>query len=249
MVGAGPGAPDLLTLRAVQRIGDADVIVYDRLIQREVLALANPAAERIYMGKPQGHHARQDEIQALLVQKAREGKTVIRLKGGDPFLFGRGGEEVEYLAEHGISFEVVPGVSSCLSAPLSAGIAVTHRECSSSVVIVTGHCAQGNDDRVDWQAVAKIDTSVFLMGVHNIESIAQKLIAAGRSPSTPAAMIQMAYWNGEHVATGTLASIAAAVRRAGIEPPATLVVGEVVRLREKLQQLIASTIEQEEVCI
>jgi uroporphyrin-III C-methyltransferase len=249
LVGAGPGDPDLLTIRAVQRISIGDVLVYDRLIQQGVLALAKPTAEKIYMGKEPGRHTRQDEIHALLAEKAREGKTVVRLKGGDPFLFGRGGEEVEYLAERGIPFEVVPGVSSCLSAPLSANIAVTHREASSSVVIVTGHNAEGNDDRVDWQAVAKIDTSVFLMGVHNVETIARKLIAAGRSPDTPAAMIQMAYWNGEHVVTATLESIAAEVHRAGIEPPATLVVGEAVRLREKLQQLIASNLERKEVSV
>ena len=158
LVGAGPGDPDLLTLRAVQRIGSADVLVYDRLIHESVLELARPSAEKIYMGKPQGHHTRQDEIHVVLAEKAREGKTVVRLKGGDPFLFGRGGEEVEYLAELGIPFEVVPGVSSCLSAPLSADIAVTHRDASSSVVIVTGHNAEGNDDRVDWEAVARIDT-------------------------------------------------------------------------------------------
>lgn len=249
LVGAGPGDPDLLTIRAVERISIGDVLVYDRLIQQGVLALAKPSAEKIYMGKAPGHCTRQDEIHALLVEKAREGKTVIRIKGGDPFLFGRGGEEVEYLAEHGIPFEVVPGVSSCLSAPLSANIAVTHRDASSSVVIVTGHNAEGNGDRVNWDAVAKIDTGVFLMGVHNVETIARKLIAAGRSPATPAAMIQMAYWDGEHVVTGTLENIASEVRRAEIEPPATLVVGEVVRLREKLQRLIASNLEQKEVCV
>ena len=247
LVGAGPGDPDLLTVRAVRLISDADVVVYDRLIHPGVLALANPSAEKIYMGKPQGHHARQEEIHVLLVEKAREGKTVVRLKGGDPFLFGRGGEEVEYLAEHGIPFEVVPGVSSCLSAPLSAGIAVTHRESSSSVVIVTGHNADGHEDRVDWEAVARIGTSVFLMGVHNVETIAHKLIAAGRSPATPAAMIQMAYCDGERVVTGTLESIAAEVLRANIEPPATLVVGEVVRLRERLKQLVVLHAMQKEV--
>lgn len=239
LVGAGPGDPDLLTTRAVARIRAADVIVYDRLIHPGVLALAKPAAEKIYMGKPQGHCARQDEIHIVLVEKAREGKMVVRLKGGDPFLFGRGGEEVEYLAEHGIAFEVVPGVSSCLSAPLSAGIAVTHRDASSSVAIVTGHSSDGHEDRVDWEAVARIDTAVFLMGVHNLEDIARKLMAAGRSPETPAAMIQMASWDGERVVTGTLGTIAPEVRRAGLQPPATLVVGEVVRLREKLQQLMA----------
>ena len=247
LVGAGPGDPDLLTLRAAQRIGSADVLVYDRLIHQRVLALAKASAEKIYMGKAQGFHTRQDEIHVVLVEKAREGKTVVRLKGGDPFLFGRGGEEAEYLAEHGIPFEVVPGVSSCLSAPLSAGIAVTHREASSSVVIVTGHSAEGNDDRVDWQAVARIDTAVFLMGVHGVETIARKLIAAGRSEETPAAMIQMAYWDGGKVVTGTLRNIAAEVRRAGVEAPATLVVGEVVRLRERLQQLAESYKAEKEV--
>lgn len=247
LVGAGPGDPDLLTVRAVERIRAADVLVYDRLIHDGALALAKPDAEKIYMGKEPGLHARQDEIHALLVEKAQQGKIVVRLKGGDPFLFGRGGEEVEHLAEHGIPFEVVPGVSSCFSAPLSAGIAVTHRESSSSVVIVTGHSADGHEDRVDWAAVARIDTAVFLMGVHNIEIIARKLIAAGRAAATPAAMIQMAYCNGERVVTGTLENIAAEVRCANIQPPATLVVGEVVRLRERLQQLVAFSAKQKEV--
>jgi len=247
LVGAGPGDPGLLTIRAAELIKSGDVIVYDRLIQEGVLALAKPTAEKIFMGKPLGCHAsRQDEIHRLLVKKAREGKIVIRLKGGDPFLFGRGGEEIEYLAEHGIPFEVIPGVSSCLSAPLSANIAVTHREASSSVAIVTGHNAIGNHERVDWQALSKIDTVVFLMGVHNVETIARKLIAAGRSATTPAAMIQQAYWDGEHVVTGTLANIAEEIRRAAIEPPATLVVGEVVRLRDKLKNLIASNHQKSE---
>jgi uroporphyrin-III C-methyltransferase len=247
LVGAGPGDPELLTVRAVRLLRSGDVIVYDRLIQEEVLALAKPSSEKLFMGKVLGCHAsRQDEIHQLLVEKARQGKTVIRLKGGDPFLFGRGGEEVEYLAEHGVPFEVVPGVSSCLSAPLSANIAVTHRDASSSVAIVTGHNAIGNHERVDWQALSKIDTVVFLMGVHNVKTIAEKLVAAGRSPDTPAAMIQMAFWDGEHVVTGTLRTIANEVRRAGVEPPATLVVGEVVRLRDKLKQLIASNSEKSE---
>lgn len=249
LVGAGPGDPELLTVRAAQRIGTGDVIVYDRLIQQGVLALAKPSAEKIYMGKPQGHHLCQDQIHALLVEKARQGKTVIRLKGGDPFLFGRGGEEVEYLAEHGVPFEVVPGISSSLSAPLSAGIAVTHRAASSSVAIVTGHNAAGNDDRVNWQSLAGIDTLVFLMCVHNIEIIAHKLMAAGRPPETPTAIIQMAWWDTERVVSGTLENIGSEARREGIEPPATLVVGEVVRLREKLQQLIAKNSERKEACV
>jgi uroporphyrin-III C-methyltransferase len=200
------------------------------------LALARPSAEKIFMGKPLGRHcSRQDEIHDLLVHKAREGKTVVRLKGGDPFLFGRGGEEAEYLAEHGIPFEAVPGVSSCLSAPLSAGIAVTHRDRASSVAIVTGHQASEHDDRVDWQALSKVDTLVVLMGVHNIEPIARKLMAAGLAPDTPAAIVQMAFWESERVIASTLGTIAEDARHAAIEPPATLVIGEAVRLREKLK--------------
>jgi uroporphyrin-III C-methyltransferase len=236
LVGAGPGHPDLLTIRAAELLKTAEVIVYDRLIQDEVLALAKPSAEKIFMGKPLGRHcSRQDEIHDLLVRKAREGKTVVRLKGGDPFLFGRGGEEAEYLAEHGIPFEVVPGVSSCLSAPLSAGIAVTHRDAASSVAIVTGHQAMEHDDRLDWHALSKVDTLVVLMGVHNIEYIGRKLMAAGLPPDTPAAIIQMAFWESERVVTSTLAAIAEDARRAAIEPPATVVIGEAVRLREKLK--------------
>jgi uroporphyrin-III C-methyltransferase len=236
LVGAGPGHPDLLTIRAAELLKTAEVIVYDRLIQDEVLALAKPTAEKIFMGKPLGRHcSRQDEIHDLLVRKAREGKTVVRLKGGDPFLFGRGGEEAEYLAEHGIPFEVVPGVSSCLSAPLSAGIAVTHRDRASSVAIVTGHQASEHEDRVDWQALSKVDTLVVLMGIHNIEHITRKLMAAGLAPDTPAAIIQMAFWESECVIASTLGAIAEDVRRAAIEPPATLVIGEAVRLREKLK--------------
>lgn len=237
LVGAGPGYPDLLTIRAVRLIQTGDVIVYDRLIQEEVLALAKPAAEKIFMGKYVSKHAsRQDEINELLVHKAKQGKTVIRLKGGDPFLFGRGGEEAEYLVEHGVPFEVVPGVSSCLSAPLSAGIAVTHRDVASSVAIVTGHNSNENHDRVDWEALSKVDTLVVLMGVHNVTHIAQALMAAGRPSDTPAAMIQMAFWPGQQIVVGTLATIAEDVRRAHVEAPATLVVGEVVRLHGNLKQ-------------
>ncbi len=169
---------------------------------------------------------------------------MIRLKGGDPFLFGRGGEEVEYLAEHGIPFEVVPGVSACLSAPLSANIAVTHRDASSSVAIVTGHCATGHGDHTDWKALVKIDTLVFLMGVHNVGSITRNLIEAGRAADTPAAAIQMSYWDGEHVVISTLAKIADEIHRQDVEPPATLVIGEVVRLRERLQQLSAAHVNE-----
>lgn len=236
LVGAGPGHPELLTVKAVRLLETCDVIIYDRLVQEEVLAMAKPSAERIYLGKTVGlHDSRQDEIHELMVAKAREGKTVVRLKGGDPFLFGRGGEEAEFLADHGIPFEVVPGVSSALAAPLSAGIAVTHRDAGSAVAIVTGHEANREKSRLNWPALAGMDTLVFLMAVSSVDRIAAELMAQGRSPDTPAAMIQMAFWHGEKVLTATLGTLAEEVRRAGINPPATLVVGEVVRLREKLQ--------------
>ena len=235
LVGAGPGPAELLTLKAVDLLKAADVIVYDRLIQEQVLAFCKPTVERIYMGKPLGRHdSRQDEIHSLLLRKANEGKLVVRLKGGDPFLFGRGGEEAEFLAEHHVPFEVVPGVSSALAAPLSAGIAVTHRDAASAVAIVTGHEATKNAGRMDWQALSHMDTLVFLMVVHNIERVCQELIAHGRDPATPAALIQMAFWPEEKVVSGTLADIAEKAADSGIGPPATLVVGEVVRLREKL---------------
>ena len=172
-----------------------------------------------------------------MVRKAREGKVVVRLKGGDPFVFGRGGEEAEYLAGHRVPFEVVPGVSSSLAAPLRAGIAVTHRDHSSSVTIVTGHEASRDDDRLDWSALARLDTLVFLMGVRHVGRIASRLMEHGRSTETPAAMIQMAFWPEERVVTGTLGTIAEVVHSAGIQAPATLVVGEVVRLRDRLLAL------------
>jgi uroporphyrin-III C-methyltransferase len=235
LVGAGPGDPKLLTLCAVELLGRADVVIYDRLIQQGVLAYARPGAELIYMGKPLGkHESRQDEILDLLVSKARDGKRVVRLKGGDPFVFGRGGEEAEHLAANHVAFEVVPGVSSAFAAPLCAGIPVTHRRAASCVTVVTGHECREDESGLDWEALARSQTLVFLMCVSNADRIADRLIANGRAFETPAAVVQMAYWPGERVVTATLGTIGGETRRAGIEAPATLVVGEVVRLREKL---------------
>jgi len=235
LVGAGPGDPKLLTLRAAELLETADVVVYDRLVQEQVLGFAKLTAERIYMGKPLGKHdSRQDEINDLLVRKAAEGKTVVRLKGGDPFLFARGGEEAEYLVDHGIPFEAVPGVSSALAAPLAAGIPVTHRNAASSLAIITGHEAKDDQSRLDWPAISRLQTLVFVMCVTNVGRIADRLMENGRSADTPAALIHMAYWPGQRVVVATLGTIAAEAVRAGIEPPATLVVGEVVRMREKL---------------
>jgi uroporphyrin-III C-methyltransferase len=228
LVGAGPGSAELLTLKAARLLEAAEVVVHDRLVHPDVLALAAPAAERIDMGKPVGRHeSRQDEINAVLVRKAREGRDVVRLKGGDPFVFGRGGEEAEYLAEHGVAFEIVPGVSSSLAAPLAAGIPVTHRANASTVTIATGHQCDGREE-LDWGALARLDTLVFLMGVHNVGCIARKLIEHGRPATTPAAMIQSAYWPEQRVVRAVLGTIEATVKGAGIKPPATLVIGDVV---------------------
>lgn len=236
LVGAGPGHPELLTVKAVNLLRAADVVVYDRLIQEEVLALGNPSAEWIYMGKSVGGHvSRQLEIQQLLVEKAREGKMVVRLKGGDPYLFGRGAEEAEYLVDHGIPFDVIPGVCSALSAPLSAGISVTHRDFASGVAIVTGHFSTDENERaLDFSALSRIPTLVVLMGVHTVAKVSERLIEAGRDPQTPAAIVQTAYWHGEKIVTGTLATIAKKAELQNIKAPATLIIGEVVRLRAKL---------------
>ena len=240
LVGAGPGHPDLLTVKAYRLIGEADVIVFDRLVQEECVAHARKTAERIYMGKAPGRHdSRQDEINDLLVRKALAGNTVVRLKGGDSLLFSRGGEEAEYLAQRGVPFEFIPGVTSALAAPASAGIPVTHRALSSSYCVVTGHERddKGQPREHDWGALARIDTLAVLMGVKNVERIATRLIEHGKSPDTPAALVQKAYWPGERVLFAPLAEIASRAQEEGIEPPAVLLVGEVVGIHERLQQV------------
>lgn len=239
LVGAGPGHPQLLTLKAYELIATADVLIYDRLIQEEILESARPDAERIYVGKQAGRHqSRQEEINQALVAAAHRAALVVRLKGGDPVLFGRGGEEAEYLASCGIPFEVVPGVTAGLSVPMAAGIPVTHRDCSHGVAFVTGHRRDDQDTREpDWGALARIDTLVFFMSVGKLPEIAGKLIAHGRAPETPAAVIQMAYWPGERVVTGPLCDLPRLAEEAQMQPPATIVVGEVVRLRDRLTTL------------
>lgn len=236
LVGAGPGHPGLITVEALRLLKQADAVVFDRLVPEELLQACRPDALRLYVGKAPGKHAsRQTEINQLLARLATEHRLVVRLKGGDPFVFGRGGEEAEYLAEHGIPCAVVPGVTSALAAPAAAGIPVTHRDHACSFAVVTGHeRADACEDRIDWAALARIDTVVVLMGVHSIERVAGHLIAAGRSPDTPAALVESAYWAGERTVVGTLGTIGDMARDEQVCPPATLVIGEVVRLREQL---------------
>lgn len=237
LVGAGPGDPGLLTLRGAECIRRADVIVYDRLVHASILCHARPEAELIYVGKESSRHTmKQDEINQLLVEKAWEGKTVVRLKGGDPFVFGRGGEEAEALVDAGIPFEVVPGVTSAVAAPAYAGIPVTHRGIVSSLGIVTGHersDQSDESDRLRWDAVAGLNTIVFLMGVENLPNIVSELTANGRDPSTPVALVRWGTRAEQETVVGTLADIVE--KSAGFKSPAVTVVGDVVNLREKLR--------------
>jgi uroporphyrinogen III methyltransferase/synthase len=234
LVGAGPGDPELITLKARKLIVDADVVLYDRLLNPKLLE--NVKAELIDAGKSAGSHKlTQEGINHLLIQKAEEGKVVVRLKGGDPYVFGRGGEEALALRKRGIPFEVVPGVTSAIAAPALAGIPITHRGISSSVTIVTGHEEPGKDGPLNWEAMAKLGgTLVVLMGVSRLEQNVDALMKGGRSPETPAAIVEKGGWLEQRLATGTLGNIAAKARLAGIEPPAILVVGEVVKLSDQL---------------
>jgi uroporphyrin-III C-methyltransferase len=225
-------------------IGEADVIVYDRLVQEECMAHARPGARLIYVGKAPGSNGtRQGAINDCLVREALEGSTVVRLKGGDSLLFSRGGEEAVYLADRGIPFEFVPGVTSALAAPAAAGIPVTHRDLASSCCVITGH--ERNDGAPsrthDWSALAQVDTLIVLMGVEHLDRIAGRLMANGKAPDTPAALVQMAYWPGERTRFATLADIAACARREGIVPPAVLLIGDVVGLHARLGQVRRDT--------
>ena len=237
LVGAGPGDPGLMTRRALELIAGADAVLYDRLIPRGALDGARPDADLRYVGKQAGGHSmEQDEINALLVELASEGKTVVRLKGGDPFVFGRGGEEAQALAAAGISFEVVPGVTAGVAASAYAGIPVTHRADASAVAFITGHEDPDKEESaIDWQALAAFPgTLVFYMGVRNLPRIAERLVAAGRFAGEPAAVVERGTLPGQRTVTGTLAGVAARVEEAGLKAPAITIVGPVARLRETL---------------
>jgi len=236
LVGAGPGDPDLLTLRASDLLCRADVIVYDALVHPAVVDLATHA-EKIFVGKRAGRHSRsQEEIDRLLVELAGRHETIVRLKGGDPFVFGRGGEEALALADAGVPFEVVPGVTSGIAAPAYAGIPVTHRGLSTHVTLVTGHeDPEKEGGGVDWELLARPGTTVFYMGVGNLSENLARLEAAGRRPETPAAAIEWGTYPRQRTVTGTLRTLPAVVSEAGVQPPAVVVVGDVVSLRDQLR--------------
>jgi uroporphyrinogen III methyltransferase/synthase len=238
LVGAGPGDPGLLTSRALELIESADVIVYDRLIPPEALAGAKPGAELIYAGKEGGGESvDQREIERLLLERGSAGRTVVRLKGGDPFLFGRGGEEAEALAGAGIPFEVVPGVTAGVAAPAYAGIPVTHRDAASAVAFVTGHEDPAKaESRLDWDALAAFPgTLVIYMGIRRLGEITERLIRAGRAPQEPAAVIERGTLPDQRVVEGTLGTIAATTASEGVKAPAVAVFGKVSQLGERLR--------------
>lgn len=233
LVGAGPGDPRLITVLGLDRLRQAEVVIYDRLVSERLLDEAPAAAERIFVGKSPGEHScKQEEINDLLLRHARMGRIVVRLKGGDPFVFGRGSEEAMACAEAGIPWEIVPGVSSAISVPALAGIPVTHRELAAGFAVVTGHCAEG--DRQDWAALARVETLIVLMGLSRLPEISAALLVHGRGGETPVAAIAQGSLPGERIVVGTLATIAGDVARVGLKAPATIVVGEVVRMRERL---------------
>jgi uroporphyrin-III C-methyltransferase len=231
LIGAGPGDPELITVKGLRYLRMADVVLYDRLISVELLDEAPAEAELVFVGKgPQQHTMTQTEINTLMISYARNGRVVARLKGGDPFVFGRGGEEVLALAQAEIPFEVVPGISSAIAVPASAGIPVTHRDYASSVTIVTGHQAYGREEtQVNWKALAQLGgTLVVLMGVKSLGDFTRRLREAGLSPDLPAAVIQEGTTPRQCVVTGTLADIAERALAAGLSSPATTVIGDVV---------------------
>ncbi|BCB03806.1 uroporphyrinogen-III C-methyltransferase [Bacillus sp. KH172YL63] len=237
LVGAGPGDPELITVKGLKTIQEADVILYDRLVNKELLSYAKKGADLIYCGKlPDYHTMKQETINRFLIRYASNGKTVVRLKGGDPFVFGRGGEEAEALSKKGIPFEIVPGITSGIAAAAYAGIPVTHRDASSSVAFVTGHKKDHELEDEKWESLAKgIDTLAIYMGVGNLPYIKEKLTQYGKCRHTPVALVHWGTTDVQRTVTGTLDTIVEIVEKEKIENPSMIIIGEVVRYRERIQ--------------
>ncbi|SFP76630.1 uroporphyrinogen-III C-methyltransferase [Hydrogenimonas thermophila] len=237
LTGAGPGDIDLLTVKALRVVRNADVIIYDRLANADILKEAKSGCEFIYVGKEDGLHILpQDEINEVIYQNALKHETVVRLKGGDPFVFGRGGEEAKYLKERGISYEIIPGVTSAIAVPAYAGIPVTHRGISVSFKVVTGHEARDKKQlQVDWELMKADETIVFLMGLHNLPKITKNLIEIGKPKETPCAVISRGTTSDQRSVIGTLENINEKVKNAKVQRPALIVVGKVVDLKQDLE--------------
>mgnify|MGYP001271584109 CR=1 FL=1 len=235
LVGGGPGDPELLTLRALKVLRRADVVLYDHLVSPDVLDLVRHGAQRIYVGKERSNHALpQPEINRLMVALALRGRQVVRLKGGDPLVFGRGGEEIESLRSEGVPFEIVPGITAANGVAAYAGIPLTHRDCAQACVFVTGHLKDGTMN-LDWDALARPrQTIVVYMGLLGLPVVCYELIRHGLAPETPVAVIERGTTPAQRVVTGTLASLPALANDAQLRPPTLIIIGEVVRLREKL---------------
>ena len=238
LVGAGPGDPSLITVKGLACLKEADVVIYDRLVDESILSEARPEAEKIYVGKASNHHTlEQKMINHLLIQKAREDKVVVRLKGGDPFVLGRGGEEAQALAENDIPFEVVPGVSSAVAVPSYAGIPVTHRGVASSFTVVTGHKAsEKGEPHIAWDKLSSgTDTLVVLMGIGNLTYVVDQLIKNNKPPSTPVAVVTEGTTPRQRCVVGTLQDIVEKVKSENLKPPSVVVVGDVVQLQKYLR--------------
>jgi len=237
IVGAGPGDPKLITLKAVESIKSADIVLYDRLVSKKIVAMIPKRAEKMYVGRDVGDdYKHQDITNDMMVKFAKKNKIVVRLKGGDPFIFGRGGEEAEFLRKHKVKYEIIPGITSGIGSAEYSGIPLTHRKFASSVVFVTGHeDAKKSEGVVDWKRLAKaVDTIVIMMGLSRIEIISKKLISGGLSKNTPVAVIQNGTTDEHRMIKGTLSNISKKISEAKIKPPSIIVVGKVVNLSDKI---------------
>ena len=236
LVGTGPGDPELLTIRALRLMQQADVVLYDNLVSAQVMELVAPHAQRVYVGKERNRHTmRQEAINELMVELARAGNRVVRLKGGDPFIFGRGGEEIETLAEQGVAFQVVPGITAAAGVASYAGIPLTHRDHAQACMLVTGHLRDGSMT-LDWPALARPrQTLVCYMGFLGLSELCTRLVEHGLPDETPAAIVQQGTQHSQRVITGTLRTLPALAAQAHLAPPTLIIVGDVVRLREKLK--------------
>lgn len=237
IVGAGPGDPKLITLKAIEAIKSSDVVLYDRLVNKKIVAMIPKKAEKMYVGRDVGDdYKHQDTTNDMMVKFAKKNKNVVRLKGGDPFIFGRGGEEAEFLRKHKVKYEIIPGITSGIGSAEYSGIPLTHRDYASSVVFVTGHeDAKKKEGVVDWKKLAKaVDTIVIMMGLSRLEIISKKLISGGLDKNTPVAVIQNGTTDEHRLIKGTLSNISKKVNEARIKPPTIIIVGKVVNLSDKI---------------